>query len=486
MRPPSQQQNDILRLYADTDTLKVEAAAGSGKSSTLELVARRNAQRFLYLTFSKTLVIEAKTKFPPNVQCLTAHGLAFKRLSASYSLAAKLGKKIQAKQVAELLGIGGGKSEATAIAEAVIETVEMFCRRQESIITSVHLPSIIEDKSLAEKVVSFANDLWALVANMKNDLPISHDGYLKLYALRGDELFYDCILLDEAQDCNNVMLHIAERFFPKRLYVGDRHQQIYSWRGAVNALSGEGETAYLSKSFRFGQEIANFANCVLGHKPEPPSYLITGNENLKSHVIPGLILDADLSIQCAVIGRTRAGLLNTAFQILQVFPEYKIHVLGGLGVFEATLTMADKLRRGENSETLGYPFSFYQDWSEFCRAAKTAARKYEWVCHVFDRYGDQTMKLFYSMKNNLVPEYDAQLVFGTVHATKGKEFQQVILNDDFMSPISVEQKRKELKLSGNITLGEELLLTEEINLLYTGGTRAQKLLIVHPDVMAGI
>ena len=63
------------------DRLKVEAKAGSGKTSTLVEVAKANPdKRFLYLAFNKAIVNEAKGKFPKNVVVKTTHSLAYGKI----------------------------------------------------------------------------------------------------------------------------------------------------------------------------------------------------------------------------------------------------------------------------------------------------------------------------------------------------------------------------------------------------------------------
>ena len=48
------------------------------------------------------------------------------------------------------------------------------------------------------------------------------------------------------------------------IYVGDKYQQIYEWRGAVNAMEqiATNHSTYLTTSFRFGQVIATTASTV--------------------------------------------------------------------------------------------------------------------------------------------------------------------------------------------------------------------------------
>ena len=48
---------------------------------------------------------------------------------------------------------------------------------------------------------------------------------------------YDVLLLDEAQDMNPAMLDVCLHQDRPKVVVGDPNQQIYSFRGAVNALA---------------------------------------------------------------------------------------------------------------------------------------------------------------------------------------------------------------------------------------------------------
>ena len=64
---------------------------------------------------------------------------------------------------------------------------------------------------------------------------------------------------------NPAMLDIFLRQNTARLIVGDPHQQIYMFRGAVNALGlvKPSHTYHLTQSFRFGPSIARVADEVL-------------------------------------------------------------------------------------------------------------------------------------------------------------------------------------------------------------------------------
>ena len=67
-----------------------------------------------------------------------------------------------------------------------------------------------------------------------------HDGYLKLWQLKQpilkDMHYHDVLMIDEGQDMNPAMLEIFNYQKTTKIIVGDPYQQIYMFRGAVNAL----------------------------------------------------------------------------------------------------------------------------------------------------------------------------------------------------------------------------------------------------------
>jgi hypothetical protein len=47
---------------------------------------------------------------------------------------------------------------------------------------------------------------------------------------------HDFIMLDEAQDTNAAVIYALSKQSGKTVYVGDKYQQIYGFRGAFNAM----------------------------------------------------------------------------------------------------------------------------------------------------------------------------------------------------------------------------------------------------------
>lgn len=78
---------------------------------------------------------------------------------------------------------------------------------------------------------------------------------------------YDVLIVDEAQDLNGCDWDLVLRQQVPKLIIGDPHQAIYGFRGAVGIpeppVFVPTKTLYLRETFRFGAEIATIANSIL-------------------------------------------------------------------------------------------------------------------------------------------------------------------------------------------------------------------------------
>jgi len=73
------EQLQAVEAYRSGQDLKVVAVAGSGKTTTLRLMAEADpGKRGLYLAFNRSVREEAARKFPRHVRPYTLHGLAYR------------------------------------------------------------------------------------------------------------------------------------------------------------------------------------------------------------------------------------------------------------------------------------------------------------------------------------------------------------------------------------------------------------------------
>jgi hypothetical protein len=325
--------------------LKIAAFAGTGKTSTLTLMARSRRSSGLYLAFNKAIQIEAKEKFPRTVDCRTTHSLAYRSVASSYSSGDKLSKTLYAPQLAAIARYPprrfGQKLRLTGVQQAhlVLGTIKRFCQSADPNMVDAHVPRYgrllrVGGATLGEVrawSVAQATAFWQRMTDRNDDLPMGHDGYLKLWALSGPKLNAEYVLLDEAQDTNQVVLGVLQKQNSQIVYVGDRHQQIYEWRGAVNAMeqvAGCDETS-LTQSFRFGEPIAAAASRVLRTLGE--TQRLRGNPKVQSS-----IEDAFTPTR-AVLARTNATVIVEVLEAVRA--RRKPCIVGGTG--ELTRLLSD-------------------------------------------------------------------------------------------------------------------------------------------------
>jgi ATP-dependent exoDNAse (exonuclease V) beta subunit len=87
-------------IEADEPVVKINAVAGSGKTTTLiEYAARRSGQSILYLTYNKSVAEEVRAKVAErrldHVKVHTIHSLAYRQTNASqYPLESELSEGV--------------------------------------------------------------------------------------------------------------------------------------------------------------------------------------------------------------------------------------------------------------------------------------------------------------------------------------------------------------------------------------------------------
>ena len=225
-------------------SLKIQAFAGTGKTTTLAAIAESLAQRkFLYLVFNRAAADEAEHKMPSNVTVRTAHALAFR--SVGYVYKSRLASSpwawfpyLKEKMPRALDSVVRMGRDATSAGALIIRMLEQFLRTTDGAIAAIHAPYWCDD-NVAATAAYAAEALWKNICKHNSTAPVTHDCYLKLFHLQGRELAPRdwTVMLDEAQDADPVILGLLERHKGARIVVGDKYQQLYQWRGAVNALS---------------------------------------------------------------------------------------------------------------------------------------------------------------------------------------------------------------------------------------------------------
>ena len=338
----------------------------------------------------------------------------------------------------------------------ILDTIRRFCYSADRQISEKHVPQIkgpYPEEHMPEiraDIVPWARDVWKDMSNKDGELPITHDTYVKMWALSNPRIKKDFILFDEAQDANPVMLDVINKQdHAQKIFVGDKFQQIYGWRGAINAMDSlkVEHNTYITQSFRFGQEIADMANKILGGYM-PPELAPPPIRGLESK--PGLVTLDGIENPDVIICRTNSGVISNVFRYLE--RDVKVYVQGGVQQMMLMLKGAQDLQEGKR--TYAPDLALFRTWQEVIECSETeSGQELKSFVKMIKDHG--IPKLIEGLSATAMYANGADLTLTTAHKAKGLEWENVRLYSDFMEP--VENKP---------------LPQEEINLLYVAATRA--------------
>lgn len=464
------EQANAVDLFKSSHSLKISAFAGTGKTSTLTAVAKSTQKSGLYLAFNKSIAADASTRFPKSVDCRTMHSLAFRAVPSAYrGNTAKLTQSLHGNHVAQLLDIeelavGNITLKPRSLAFLTAKTVQRFCQSGDDELVVRHVPLTGKLQKLhptyqdefKEYVSKLAAHLWDRMLDPASDAPLGHDGYLKLWSLSKPRLHYDFLLLDEAQDTNEAVLSVLRLQDSHLTLVGDRHQQIYEWRGAINAMASvtTGAEAALTRSFRFGESVAAAATSILRLLGETRT--VVGDQNRDTRI-------AAIGRTDTILCRTNAGVVAVVVDALA--DGRRPHVVGGVAGLISMLDDVSKLKRSIPAECP--EFFGFKDWPEVVDFAESEEGESlrSFVKIVF-AHGESN--LIQKLRSVSREESSADLVVSTGHKAKGREWDSVTLFSDFEPRLSKDVPPK------------PVLNEEEARLLYVAATRARQLLVVPP------
>lgn len=479
---PTAEQQAAIDVFATGEPLILEAGAGTGKTSTLKLLAEVTTDRGIYVAYNKAIAEEAASKFPRNVSCRTAHSLAYRAIGHEYK--DRLGGGFQPWwKVSKALGFDGPLHagnrvlSTTTLARLTMEMVSNFCNSADLQLGLRHRPFVDglvvgeghEQQDfhplLAEYLLPHALTAWELLQDpqdVESPVKFSHDHYLKMWQLAQPTIQADFILFDEAQDANPVIADIVrnQTDHTQVVAVGDRAQAIYGWRGAVdfmeNGLPGA-ERRYLSQSWRFGQAIADNANLWLEQLDTP--LRLSGTADVDSRIND--FIERPRAILC----RSNAGALQALLNAQAV--DQKAHLVGGatdIGKFcDAVVELQTK------GKTFHRDLIAFESWSEvveYVKESKQSAGDLGTWVNILEKHGVEVVR---HAINTMTPEDLAEVTISTAHKAKGREWDTVRISDDFAPPVD--------KVTGD----PKPLSSADIMLRYVAVTRAK--LELEPGVL---
>ena len=521
----SEEQKEIINAFGSINKIRINAYAGSGKTTTLLEIAKNYPnENFLIVCFNRSVADEIENKAQmydlKNVHAKTIHALAYHNLMRQKGGKVKIVKNadmikelnesrihddirelVRAYKVYEAFC----NSEFTEINENSIKRVIRSNRNLYNSLIMLEVYSIIkeyEKNKISYDFVSILNNVTNRVVKnvttIVSDIDsyiisphcksVTHAAYLKMlhryvakyHKIPGD---YTAIMIDEAQDINGIMVDIIQSLeIPKKVAVGDKHQSIYGWNGAVNALAQltDWQEFYLTTSFRFkNQEIIDLANKFLKNIKKE-TRLMRPCEKPKD--ITGI----------AYVTRTNASVME---HIAQIDSPFKL-TRPIDSVFEPLL-VADKIIKffvksermdekvPEYVQQLAYNCSTIESFLETIK--NVDIEMYDTIERVYQMRsrGIFVNHIYAKALSLLDPNSDYTIT--TAHTAKGLEYKEIILASDFMifediirSFLSEREKNLEPSTiyANIIECNPEFSeIIDQINLQYVAVTRASEKIV---------
>ena len=248
-------------------SVAIRAVAGSGKTTSLIKLAKRfkeektersdwTNKRILYVAFNKQLIDDIKQKLRKHqlsdVLCPMTFDALIKRAAECV-----FQKKNQPFHLVGSLTphtltdhLPWFQNKSFAVKKAVVKDFAAFCQHP----TATHPTDLYGQGN--KKMVQ---QLWE---DTVNGTFLTFDGLRKRAHLERwlhgylDER-YGIVFVDEAQDFDPIMLDIVKRdTVAPKVFVGDPKQQIYEWRGTINAFEQLPDNTLVLeyyKTFRMGE-----------------------------------------------------------------------------------------------------------------------------------------------------------------------------------------------------------------------------------------
>jgi len=455
------------------------ARAGAGKTTTLEyLTLKFSAILFYYICFNKSVEEEATRRFGNNVVCKTIDALAHEKfkeknpystissfwpldIMLSYCVTKNLTSHFEGYKMRTLL--------------------EAFCNSDKDDIMPCHLDEAEIEPHNRQKYTALATELFGVMAYQSHLIPCTFPVARKMLHL--EKVVFPCnvIIVDEANDLNQVMKGILDNNVATKgiLLIGDSMQRIYDFMNNINLLEEvlAAKTFHLTKCQRFGPTIRDFMNDILKRyedmeKPQYPILPFATNEK-KDLIIPSirpLLYDPEYYERvCTHVGKSSFNRICFLFysnvamiERLEAFvthPLYQPSSIHISGWEEATERIYHYMNLYQSS------YAVFQ--RELVRAKKTfnlaVSRVMEYVAK--PRLQHKLPVVLNLIKNSINCSSETLLCFSTIHKFKGLEADVVVLGKDILLPTGREKNVKERQ--------------EKWRRFYTAATRVRIVLVLN-------
>tara|TARA_B110000483_G_scaffold243674_1_gene335317 strand:+ start:131 stop:1591 length:1461 start_codon:yes stop_codon:yes gene_type:complete len=440
----TQNRDFIRRECVNTDLAMIEAPAGSGKTTlVLDCIKIHKNKKFLYIVYNRIMKEEFKKKREKekitNVDVRTFDGLCYVHVQEKTKLQILTNPQtFYMKNIHNILPQLKGYSINDR--SKVWEFIKRYFKSNtyNTFSDIVHDTEPNELNVLGKNPIEFLEDIWNTILAQR---------YRTFEIIRKEAIIYnltdyinnnfDIIACDEVQDCDIFMVDILlSSITITRLLIGDSLQSIYGFRKCVNIFNINNYDKYpillqavrrrLYITFRFGELLSNHLN------EEVPNCNIISSPICKSKIITSYPKSNYIHI-C----KTWKSLLCKATDMTNIYIYGWSNKKKQLQARHRSLLMNAAVTNNENEEDDGL--------SKF----------------LLEMNPNELKNLIEKIDTNSVSKTKAKISFATIHATKGLEFENVVIDTDI-----VEKNTKMIK--------DPDYITKHFIFYYTSLTRAKK------------
>lgn len=475
-RNPTPEQSAIIEAAGASASLMVNALAGTGKTTTLTMLAQAlPAEPILALAFNKKIKEELEKKFPSNFTIMTMNGLGHKAWASTLnSKRLFLDDRKLGRITTEALKPFPDSRDAWApIKMLVSHAMRRGLVPSQFQHAKGFFPDTPEnwellasecDADLAPDERKLARQI--LISSIEEGLSgkISFDDQVYLPTVfHGNFPRFNIVLVDEAQDLsplNHMML--KKVCAGKLIVVGDPRQAIYAFRGAdsksmasIKALRSNWIELPLNTTFRCPKAV------VARQQSHAPGYVAAPSN------AEGVVLDwtdsswhwekvmTHATGKIAVLCRNNAPLVSMAFRLIR--QGLGVNMLGreigkGLELLVKKLDPSGEQSTKDFTQTL---ISWHE--TELSKAEVNEDKtKME---HVQDKFEclmavmqGNSLRTTRELRNALQTIFEAEgtIVLASGHKSKGLEWDTVIHLDPFRIPSKFAKSESEIEQENNL------------------------------------
>ena len=467
---PNIQQENILNNCSKG--IQVEAFAGAGKSTTCNLIINElGIENSLYTAFLSRNVEEARAKITTNAYTQDSLATRFILKQSKFEPIFNYNPtgNIPSSEMKNVLGldqyldIGSKKTNLLGVAKLIHQTVNNYCNSAENQFTIDHVSVQVINPTAQKKIHRWSVDYWNYLISGNADSPhyLTYNHLMKYWSLTPGITIPDNfknIVIDEAQDISGAFYRVMKNHSDRNLIVvGDRYQELFKWRGAINSMDKFDKDSYpLEESYRFGTAIAEGSNKILSRHSIPPKHSLIGQKSIDSRII--FYNDSEKLPHCsgAILTRTRSCVISIADT--EIKNGNSVHIKTEFGPLKYILKNILHFSHKE-FDKVNHPYlvrcpSFSSIGDELIN--NPDADIY-FGLKLYEKYKDNVINVIENLEKNNIPEKDALKIISTTHSIKGQEWDNVIISPDY----------------AYIFEKENIDMDSELSVLYVALTRAR-------------